>query len=418
MNRQSYIPAFAALTLIATTSVLSAGPLNPPAGAVTSTAKPLSEVEPRTAINSTNTPGDANSVYRITAAGSYYLTGNVLGGVGKRGIEVAASHVTIDLCGFTVDGQGAGSLDGIATEGLAVALVVRNGHLINWGGSGLSASAGGALAGNRLEHIVARGNLANGISAGDNAAVIACTAISNGGTGIAVSSGATVVSCVARGNTGVGINAGTGCAIEDCAARANGSTGIIVGTSSAARGCAAHNNETGIFIGSGAVAQGCAASENDLAGFQTSTSAMVIDSNADWNLGSGFALGAGSTVERCRSSNNAVHGFTVSNFAVVRHNHAYANGTGGVGAGFHCTGSDSRIEGNVNRGSDYGFWVLGARNILTGNTTAGAITPFDLAANNLFGAIVDRSAAATAAFSGGAAAGNLTTTDPHANITH
>ena len=48
-----------------------AGPLNPPAGPVTSTYKTLTEVEPRIAINLTNTPGDANSVFKITQRGSY-----------------------------------------------------------------------------------------------------------------------------------------------------------------------------------------------------------------------------------------------------------------------------------------------------------------------------------------------------------
>src|SRR5262245_49761975 len=74
-----------------------AGDLIPPPGAVSPTMKTLTEVEPRIPINATNTPGDANSLYRITQPGSYHLTGNITGAVGKHGIEIASGGVTIDL---------------------------------------------------------------------------------------------------------------------------------------------------------------------------------------------------------------------------------------------------------------------------------------------------------------------------------
>ena len=62
------------------------GPINPPAGPVGSTAKPLGEVEPRTAINATNTPGDATAVFIIAAEGSYYLAQDVFVPSGKIGL--------------------------------------------------------------------------------------------------------------------------------------------------------------------------------------------------------------------------------------------------------------------------------------------------------------------------------------------
>lgn len=54
-----------------------AGDLNPPAGPVSPTHKTLTEIEPRTAISMANTPGDADSLFKITQPGSYYLTGNI-----------------------------------------------------------------------------------------------------------------------------------------------------------------------------------------------------------------------------------------------------------------------------------------------------------------------------------------------------
>ena len=55
--------------------------------------------EPRIAINTASTPGDADSVFRITQPGSYYLTGNTSGVAAKHGIEIDASDVTLDLMG-------------------------------------------------------------------------------------------------------------------------------------------------------------------------------------------------------------------------------------------------------------------------------------------------------------------------------
>ncbi len=81
-----------------------AGPIDPPAGPIIPTGKPLTEVEPRIAISSTNTPGDADSMFKITQPGSYYLTSSITGVIGRHGIKVAASGVTIDLNGFIMRG--------------------------------------------------------------------------------------------------------------------------------------------------------------------------------------------------------------------------------------------------------------------------------------------------------------------------
>ena len=74
--------------VVASCHSVTAGPLSPPAGAVAPTHKTLTEVEPRTPINSTTTPGDANSTFKITQPGSYYLVGNLVGSSGRHGIEI------------------------------------------------------------------------------------------------------------------------------------------------------------------------------------------------------------------------------------------------------------------------------------------------------------------------------------------
>src|SRR5690606_14498054 len=94
------------------------------------------EIEPRTPISTTNTPGDSDSQYRITQSGSYYLTGNVSGEADKKGIEIligAGQQVTIDLNGFTMTGKGSGSaFPAIYIDGVGANVVVRNGAIKDW----------------------------------------------------------------------------------------------------------------------------------------------------------------------------------------------------------------------------------------------------------------------------------------------
>ena len=87
---------YATILICSTFAVSSsfAGSLAPPGGAVSSTMKDLDAVEPRVEINQINTPGDVDSLFKITQPGSYYLGGNVTGVVNKHGIKIAANSVT------------------------------------------------------------------------------------------------------------------------------------------------------------------------------------------------------------------------------------------------------------------------------------------------------------------------------------
>ena len=121
--------ALAAAMLVAALAAMPAlaGDLNPPAGPVAPTMKPLTDVEPRIAVNATNTPGNTTNQFIITQPGSYYLTGNIAGVSGKSGILVASNGVTLDLMGFTMVGV-SGPVDGITMTGFFENVVIRNGH--------------------------------------------------------------------------------------------------------------------------------------------------------------------------------------------------------------------------------------------------------------------------------------------------
>lgn len=104
MNSRHTLGLGGACAVLLAAAAAGAGPLDPPAGPVAPTHRTLSEVEPRTAINAANTPGDADALLKITQPGSYYLTGNIAGVAGMHGIEIAARDVTLGLNGFTLSG--------------------------------------------------------------------------------------------------------------------------------------------------------------------------------------------------------------------------------------------------------------------------------------------------------------------------
>jgi hypothetical protein len=171
---------------------VNAGDLNPPAGPVSSSMKTLGEIEPRIAINGINTPGDALGLFKITQRGSYYLTGNITGVVGKDGIEIAASGVTLDLNGFDLLGV-AGSWDGVhVTLGTLTNIAVVNGSIRSWGGDGVDLGTNGAL----------------------NCRVADLLASGNTGSGITTNNGSTITNCSAYQNTGTGISSGTSCTVS------------------------------------------------------------------------------------------------------------------------------------------------------------------------------------------------------------
>jgi hypothetical protein len=79
-------------------AVTAGGGSAEPAARLAPVKKTLNNVEPRTPISSLP--------YTISAAGSYYLTGNLT--ADANGILVDANNVTIDLAGFRFDRTGFG----------------------------------------------------------------------------------------------------------------------------------------------------------------------------------------------------------------------------------------------------------------------------------------------------------------------
>jgi parallel beta-helix repeat protein len=389
-----------------------AGPIDPPAGPVGPTAKPLSEVEPRTAVSDVNTPGNGTTRYRITRPGSYYLLDNILNVNGKHGIEIASSDVTLDLCGFELTMlPGSGAFDGVTVLGGALTgISVLNGSVRNWGRNGVDLSSGTAsncrIEGLRSSSSGAVGIIApslsivhactvsgagsSGIVAGFYSTISACTASGATFTGIGVNGGGTVTGCTAQGNGTNGISAsGT---VSNCSAVGNTGTGISVSGPGAATACTASGNATGISGGVGAVIIGCTAIDNSQAGISVNDGGSIID---------------------CTAMDNPACNIRCADNCLVRGCNTWASNSFPSLIGFKATGANNRLERNNASGATTGFDIDGTGNILLGNTAQNNATDYAIAAGNVCQVFA---AAVSPAFSGSVGGVSPGTTSAWANL--
>jgi hypothetical protein len=307
-------------TLVVGALFAGAGDLNPPVGPVAPTHKTLTEVEPRIAINATNTPGDADSLFKITQPGSYYLIGNITGVAAKHGVKITASGVTLDLHGFDLLGV-AGSLSGVSVSPafpVLTNIAVANGSVRGWGQIGVDVAN---AQNTRVSDLLADANTAFGISAGVNAVVTQCSAHLNTNTGIRTTNGCTITRCSAVSNTGFGITTNGGSTITDCVAA--------------------------------------------------------------FNVGGGISMSDGCAVINCSVFENDSDGIRVATDCTVRGNTCDLNGNTGDGAGIHASGTDNRIESNNCTRADRGIDVDVAGNFITRNTCSGNATNWDVVAGNV-----------------------------------
>lgn len=336
--------------------------------------KTLEQIESRTPITTATTPGDGTALFIINQSGSYYLTGNITGVVGKAGIRIESTRVLVDLNGYSLVGV-PGSLQGITVTGGGEGFSYRNGSILNWGGDGLNAGHEALV-----ESVNVSGNGGNGIKTGGKSRVVKCAASYHlGANGIFLSGNGHVSDCVANDNQ----------------------QGIYVDAGSAVIACSAFNNTVyGIHVGAGSVIKNCATSYNNVGGILAEDHSVVGDSAASVNQGSGISVGDGCVVSRCTASGNGtgtlgvgvsagnkvnisdcvvVSNRTVGVYAgadcVITRNQVSHNGVGAAAAGIQVTGNNGRIEdNNIRNNSGDGILVdaaatgnLVVRNIAGGN---------------------------------------------------
>lgn len=245
-------------TLATTLALHGQGALFPPSDPAP-TMRTLDQVEPRTMVNATNTPGDDTSLFVIRSSGSYYLTGNIAGASGKHGIAVVANNVTLDLNGFALIGP---EDSGIPTRGVntitpIVNFSIRNGNVSGWTDGGVRAD----FAVTRAEKLSLSNNTGStGLTVGSGSLVTDCVARGNG-TGIRTADHCQVMNCIATDNSVDGFESTNHALIADCTSSRNGRNGIVTAESSVARCMATDNGDFGIQADSSSVSH-CTVRDN------------------------------------------------------------------------------------------------------------------------------------------------------------
>jgi parallel beta-helix repeat protein len=355
LNKSSLaVAAVLATFILHPASVCAQGSLMPP-GAPGPTMKTLGQVEPRTPVDATNTPGIFNAQFTITKSGSYYLTGNITGVSTNVGIFIETNDVTLDLNGFEM--TGASSNYGINVSSFGVQnTVIRNGTLRNWG-TGVNASNGFC----ELEQVRVYGCQSGGIQLGDHCTLKNCAASGNGSTGITIGNSCAVGDCLVSSN-GTGISGGSECIISGSQANDNLYDGIILKDNFNISLSAADGNGVNAGIVGGG-ADGFSLGNNGIVNHCTANA-----NNCFFEYDSGIAVGSGCTVKDSVCNNNLGGGiYVVGNHCLITGNTASGNEASDI----YVDGGWNRIDNNT--AGDSGISIVGGWNRID-NNTAGGIT--------------------------------------------
>jgi parallel beta-helix repeat protein len=330
-----------ALLLFSSSFLTAQGPLTPP-GAPGPTMKTLTQIEPRTPLAQ---PAPGGFPIVISAPGSYYLTENITGTVGKNGIQVNASGVTIDLNGFEIFGY-LGDLDSAITAPAAISnLTIRNGVVRGWSFRALELQN---VTSGRIDKLTVSGCANWGVWTGANA-VVSDSIFTGNAVGIIVGDGSVLTHCAANGNSAEGFGGGSGVTFTACSVYQNGQGGISGQTGCVVTQCSVFDNGgTGIRLLYAGSVVGCAVHGNGGDGIVADIATVVRDNGVYANAGDNIEVGTDTLV-----INNTSTG---------------AGFNTGDGAGIHVTGGRNRIEGNNITTCDRGIDVDQAGNTILNNT--------------------------------------------------
>jgi hypothetical protein len=384
----------------ALSAMAKAGPLNPAAGPVASTGKPLAEIEPRTAVNAANTPGQSGFTYAINASGSYYLTADLVSSGGANGILINAPRVTLDLNGFSIVNGGTGTV-GILLAAAETTAAIRNGTVTGWSNIGVAYSSGVGIAtifenlifkncgrGIRVagpihvRHCTARACATIGFEAtSPNALFESCVAEACPGIGFYLNPNSAAATCTANA-CGTGFYAGDGSRLTDCTAAGCAVLGFDAGSSVLIHRCIARSNGTTNVAGNGNIRAGVRAAIIDsvvesgfFRGIQTSHASLISGCVVTSGSGTGIETGDGCTIDRCNISNNGVNGLQVTSNCRVTNNVIDYHQAAGAAA-VRCTGGYNTVEQNQLSRAPIGVDMTNTGNNAALNNRVSCATPF------------------------------------------
>jgi hypothetical protein len=183
------------------------GPLDPPGPP--SPSGTLPQVEPRSPVPPVG--WDGTFPITIAASGSYFLTRNLSTPTGAVGVNITASYVTLDLNGFTLDGntEGSGTGVGVRAEPSTRQVHVSNGKITEF-------RTAVELPGQRssVSELTTELSTSVAIFVGQEAVVEDCRLTYSQGRGI-VAGGVSLIRGCLIGGTGDGANVGASSVVED-----------------------------------------------------------------------------------------------------------------------------------------------------------------------------------------------------------
>lgn len=452
--------AIATFTVLAAATLLTAGPLDPPTGDIAPTYKTLNDIEPRIPLSLSTTPGDADSMFRIAARGSYYLAGNLnVSAANVSAIEIAASNVTIDLNGYSINSVNTAAVIRVST-GTAIGITIRDGSIIG-GGYGIDLAPAGVGAGERglIERINVSNSSAIGMRVGVGFMISDCHVAGCTLDGMVVGAQSTLLRVGAIGNFRSGIVAGAGVVITDCVSSFNSSMGFDLGAGPGAtisRSLASTNMSDGFLAWTGSTIDACTAHDNSADGFDVTgttitgstsfsnqTGIRAVDSTlrglSAYNNTYGIVCDVSNVIE-CSANSNGTEGITCTSNSLVQ-SCVVARGRSGITVGSDCTvrgnssnshfgpgggftagitvnGSGNLIENNACSDNERGIQVLAANNVLRRNMCANNTDNnwYIVASNNVAPIIIPNKN--TALITGSLYSGNFGATDPESNISY
>ncbi len=351
-----------------------AGNLQPP-GAPGSTMKTLDQVEARIPIKPSDMPKT------ISSSGSYYLTDNFTATTASHGIFITASNVTIDLNGYSLDGNSVGK-EAIAIDAGIINTTIRNGNIHNFSDAGIYSEESERT---YVENVHIDTVPGEGFFLSNASTAIGCSA-TNCSWGFVVGDDSIITRCTARNNTNKGFSSSNNCVITECVASGNGSSGLenvkILQDIETRIPIPASNTATGVFTinASGSYyLQGNRSCSGT--GIQINADNVTIDFAGFSLIGPGFGTNYG-VVMNGRSNieirNGSVcrfyHGIYEQNSLSKSHRIIDLRASSNVNSGIYLLGSNHLVKDctasyNGYTGTVYVYGIrVGIGNIVTGCT--------------------------------------------------
>jgi len=354
MKTKSFVYFSTALLLSAFSlqfSAFSQGSLTPP-GAPAPTMKTLSQIEPRTPINTLS--GDSDDLYIISKPGSYYLTTNITATTFFNAISINTNGVTLDLNGFTISTTGSSGY-GIYLPGNEASLTgnsdisISNGHITGGFSGGISYNVTGGTPHNiRVTGVTVTGGYYGiYLNIGNSTVVESCTVNTVGAYGIEASSvsHSTAIQC---GSTAIAADNAS-----DCYGNCTGSGGGGLYVSYAANNC------SGICTGSGIGLD--ATTANNCYGSSYSGSGIYLIGTATGCTGSstlGDGLDAISANNCWGSSSSSGTGLNANIVATGCYGYGVTGVSAPIAIGCYGIGSSTGVSADI-ANSCYGFSGFG-----------------------------------------------------------